>query len=95
MMRIQRALIGSIAALSFVCTVGCASHVEKHWGEAYAENTAAMIVDPDAGQLQDDGVSDLEGVTVEKVIEQYRKGQEQPKSRSIPTSILIQGGTGS
>jgi hypothetical protein len=69
--------------------------VEKHWGEAYAENNAAMIADPDAGQLQDDGISDLEGVTVENIIEQYRKGQEQPKSKTIPTSIVFQSGAGS
>jgi hypothetical protein len=42
----------------------------------------------------DDGISDLEGVTVEHVIEQYRKGQQQPKSKHLPTSILIQGGSG-
>jgi type IV pilus biogenesis protein CpaD/CtpE len=95
MMRIQRALIGAIAALTCIFTIGCASNVEKHWGEAYAENNAAMVADPDAGQLEDDGISDLEGVTVEHVIEQYRKGQRQHKSRDVPTSILIQSGAGS
>lgn len=95
MMRTQRALIGAIAALACICSTGCASNVEKHWGEAYAENNAAMVADPDAGQAEDDGISDLEGVTVEHVIEQYRKGQRQQKSTDIPTSILIQSGAGS
>ena len=94
-MRIRRTLVMAIAALVCICGTGCASNVEKHWGEAYAENNAAMIANPQAGQMEDDGITDLEGVTVEHVIEQYRKGQQQPKSRDIPTSILIQGGAGS
>jgi type IV pilus biogenesis protein CpaD/CtpE len=93
-MRTKRPLINAIAALACICSAGCASNVGKHWGEAYAENNAAMIANPEAGQPEDDGISDLEGVTVEHVIEQYRKGQQQPKSKHLPTSILIQGGSG-
>jgi type IV pilus biogenesis protein CpaD/CtpE len=82
-----------IAAL---CGVGCASNVKKHWGEAYEANTTAMIANPDAGQEPDDGVSDLEGTTVETVMEQYRKEQTQSRAKkNFPTSILIQGMAGS
>jgi type IV pilus biogenesis protein CpaD/CtpE len=94
-MRIDTTLIRAVVVMACSCAIGCASNVEKHWGEAYAENNAAMIADPEAGQSEDDGVSDLEGVTVEHVIEQYRKGQQQPTSRKVPTSILIQSGSGS
>jgi hypothetical protein len=94
-MRIDTALIRAVVVMACAGAIGCASNVEKHWGEAYAENNAAMIADPDAGQSEDDGISDLEGVTVENVIEQYRKGQRQPKSREVPTSILIQSGSDS
>jgi hypothetical protein len=94
-MRIERALIGATAVFGAICSLGCASNTERHWGEAYAENNASMIADHEAGQAADDGISDLEGVTVEHVVEQYRKGQEQPKSDEVPTSILIQSGAGS
>jgi type IV pilus biogenesis protein CpaD/CtpE len=94
-MRILRLLVGMMACGCFVTGVGCASNVEKHFGEAYAENNAAMIADPEAGHVIDDGVSDLEGTTVEHVMETYRKGQKQQKSKNIPTSVLIQGMSGS
>jgi len=91
-MRVLKIVIG-IAAL---CCVGCASNVVKHWGEAYEANTTAMIANPDAGQEPDDGVMDLEGTTVETVMEQYRKEQTQTRSKkNFPTSVLIQGMAGS
>ena len=95
-MRIFKSLVVMMACGCFVAAVGCASNnVEKHFGEAYAENNAAMIADPEAGHVADDGVSDLEGTTVETVMDTYRKGQRQPKSKNIPTSVLIQGMSGS
>jgi hypothetical protein len=33
-----------------ICSLGCASNTERHWGEAYAENNASMIADHEAGQ---------------------------------------------
>jgi hypothetical protein len=77
-MRIERVLIGATAVFGAICSLGCASNTERHWGEAYAENNASMIADHEAGQAAE-----------------YRKGQEQPKSDEVPTSILIQSGAGS
>jgi len=93
-MGILRTLMSVVVLVCLALVVGCASNVEKHFGEAYAENNAAMIADPEAGHVVDDGITDLEGTTVETVMETYRKGQSQQKSKNVPTSVLIQGMSG-
>jgi hypothetical protein len=71
---------------------GCASNVEKHFGESYHAVTEQMIANPEAGQQPDDGVTVLEGETVENVMEQYRKGQTRTKSQTLPSSMITTGG---
>ena len=71
---------------------GCASNVEKHFGESYHAVTEQMVANPEAGQEQHDGVIELEGETVENVMTQYRKGQTKAKSETLPSSIVISTG---
>ncbi|HEY5658575.1 MAG TPA: hypothetical protein VIY27_12375 [Myxococcota bacterium] len=90
----MRSLTIAIGILSLFAA-GCASEVSKHWGEAYQQNKAAMIANPEAGTEPDEGVVDFEGGTVETVMERYRKEQTQSRDQKMPTSILIQGMGGS
>jgi hypothetical protein len=73
--------------------LGCASNVEKHWGESVASVNEKMIADPEAGKAPDDGVSELEGVTVEGALTRYRKEQVAPAKKNLEKSILSSGVT--
>jgi hypothetical protein len=83
--------------VSLFFTLACEtpSRVDDHFGEAYAANKERMIANPEAGTEPNDGVTDLEGVTVEGTLERYRRQQTQSQGKDFPTSILIQGMPGS
>ena len=78
-----------VVGLAALC--GCETNSEKHFGEAHRAVTAQMIANPDAGKQPADGVSELEGETVENVMTQYRKGQTEVKSDALPSAMI---GTG-
>ena len=50
-----------------------------------------MIANPEAGTLPDDGVTEIEGATVEGTLDRYRTRQDNKPSTSLPQSILLQG----
>ena len=81
--------------ISVLFAFGCESnYLEKHFGETFQETTRQMVANPDAGKQPDDGITELEGETVENVMSQYRRGQTIQKSDSMPNSIVISSGTG-
>jgi hypothetical protein len=78
-----------LAGLSLACETP--SRVDDHFGEAYRASKQRMIANADAGKEPDDGINDLEGVTVEGILKRYRREQTQPQNKSVPTSILVEG----
>ncbi len=78
----------AIAAVS-LAAFGCASNVEKHFGEAQTEVTQRMIANPEAGNVPDDGIIEFEGETVESVMANYRKAQTKTKSEILPQSMIL------
>jgi predicted metal-dependent hydrolase len=83
--------------VSLFFTVACEtpSRVDDHRGEAFAANKKRMIANPEAGMEPNDGVNEIEGVTVEGSLERYRRQQQQTPKQDLPASILIQGMPGS
>jgi hypothetical protein len=83
----------SMFVLCVALGFGCASAVDEHWGESYASLTEQMIIDPEAGAVPDDGVSELQGTTVEGVMSRYRREQEKPPDKTFLESVLEAGMT--
>ena len=81
-----------IAVLGLACAT---SEVGQHWSESYTSLNDQMIANPDAGQQADDGVSSLEGKTVEDVMTRYRKGQVETPPVGLPASIVMGASAGS
>lgn len=72
-------------AAALALGVGCVGPVEEHWGDAYRENKAAMIQNPDAGSP--DPVEGLDPVTGQLVVERYK--QEQKKSPEKKRELFL------
>lgn len=80
-------------AVSALTWAACSSTpiLDEHHGRALASNTDKMIANPEAGTLPDDGVTEIEGATVEGTLDRYRTRQDNKPSTSLPQSILLQG----
>ena len=87
----RRILPVSLVSIGFSIACQTPSAVDEHFGEAHAANKTRMIANPEAGVEPDDGVTDLEGVTVEGTLERYRREQRSSQRKVMPTSILLQG----
>ena len=96
MMKSSAHLAGWISGLLVGLTslAGCEtnSRLDEHYGDAVRANRIAMTANPDAGMQPNDGVTELEGATVEATLDRYRRTQTEPADTDMPTSILIQGG---
>ena len=65
--------------------LGCESPVENHWGEAYRDNKAAMIQNPEAGGTEP--VEGLDPVTGKLVVERYER--EQMRESTEQRELLL------
>jgi hypothetical protein len=75
--------------------LGCqASHVDKHWGEAYRAAVARQLAEPEAAAVNADepAPQGLDGVTAEEVVGKYHKDQAAAASSGPPTSLLLSTG---
>jgi len=88
---LRRLLPFVLASLFFTVACETPSRVDDHRGEAFAAAKQRMIANPEAGTEPNDGVNDIEGVTVEGSLERYRREQTRSQGKDLPTSILIQG----
>ena len=89
----------SIAALSLALLlggVGCqASHVDKHWGEAYRTAVARQTAQPELASINADEETPqgLNGATTDDVMGKYHKNQ-QPNSGQKPSALAEIFGVG-
>jgi hypothetical protein len=82
----QKFMIAGVIAL---VGLGCvSSEVGQHHGESFTSLNEQMIANPHAGEQPDDGVSSLEGKTVEDVLTRYRKGQVETTPDGLPPSMI-------
>ena len=77
----------SAACAAALCFGGCASsHVDKHFGEAFQLNGAAMIANPEApSEVVPTG---LDPETGARVAERYYRGQQVQPQRPTTTVII-------
>jgi hypothetical protein len=74
--------------------LGCAIYddyretpLERHWGEAQAENRQRMIANPEAEQNLEP-VTGLDPVTGQIVLDNYHRDQRKPARRAPGQSII-------
>jgi hypothetical protein len=74
--------------LAAAAASGCLySRVDEEWGEAFEENTAVQVADPN-GAGSPEGPAGLDPVTSEEIANRYYKGQAAKPTRTGPAMVL-------
>jgi type IV pilus biogenesis protein CpaD/CtpE len=92
-----RTRAGSLTlTLGLLALAGCTTPVDRHWGEAYRRNVAAMVADPQAAQLEREPTTGLDPASTEQVVNKYLEKQgEAQEPTAMPSFIQIGTGAGS
>ncbi len=91
----MRKRAGSLA-LGLLALSSCATPVERHWGEAYRRDVAAMVENPQAAEIEREAPTGLDPATAEQVVGKYLEQQgEAEEPTAMPSFIQIGTGGGS
>ncbi len=83
-------IVGLLVCLAATVACESTSRVDEHFGDAVRANRLAMTANPDAGTQPSNGVTEMEGTTVEGTLDRYRSAQTRTPQSNMPTSILMQ-----
>ena len=79
-------IVGCIAVVLVGCAANLPSRVDRNWGSAQLDNTAAMIVNPVGTRGDQDPTAEMDGFTVQDAVGAFRATQKQRQSE--PSSVI-------
>jgi hypothetical protein len=87
-MRLRTAWTLALGAVLVACAAGLPSRVDRNWGSAQHDNTAAMIVSPLGTDPEHDPGAVSDGETIEDVLGGFRAEQRRGGAPSRPPSVI-------